>query len=77
MPISQDLDGNWPKDEKERVKLKELIPMFWTESKRLLCNRKLCGPRTFVSFTLDIAHDSRSGGQLKFTNTLSKTIKYP
>lgn len=74
--IRQALDGNWPKDAKEGVRLEKLVPMFRMESKRLLYNENLCVPRKSVSFLLDIVQDSRIRGPFNFAETMPTLSNY-
>ena len=66
------LNGEWPADEKKRLKLEKTVPIFEFKNKKLLYNRKLCVPRSSISKVLQIAHDSKISGHFKYAKTLAR-----
>ena len=70
-PILKALDGDWPKDMKQKLKIEKLRPLFRRDGKKLLYMNKICVPRKSVSTVLGIAHDSRVAGHFKFAKTMS------
>jgi len=71
-PVVKALKGEWPNNEKERIKLEKLVPMFKKEGQKLLYTGRLCVPRKSVSRILDLAHDCKTSGHFKFAKTMSR-----
>ena len=75
-PIVKALKDKWPKEQKQRLKIEKLIPLFKFEGKKLLYMNKVCVPRKCVSTVLGIAHDSRLAGHFKFAKTMSRLSNF-
>lgn len=58
---------------KETVRLEKLILILMMELRRLFYHRKLCVLHTPILATLEIAHDSRLGGNFQFDKKMSNT----
>ncbi len=75
-PVVKALNDKWPDKSKEKFRLKQLLPYFKVDGKRLFYNGKLCVPRKSVSTIMQIAHDSKVGGHFKFAKTMSRLSNF-
>ena len=75
-PILRAMKGEFPEDQKQRLKIEKILPMFTYDGKRLKYQGKICVPRKNVSGILDIAHDSKLGGHFKFAKTMSRLSNF-
>jgi len=75
-PIMKALDNEWPKDQKQKLKIEKLLPLFKREGKKLLYMNKVCVPRKSVSTILRFAHDSLVAGHFKFAKTMSRLSNF-
>ena len=72
-PIVKALNDEWPDDQKQKLKLEKMLPMFEYKDKKVEVHYgKICVSRKFVSTFLGIAHDSKLGGHFKLTKMLSR-----
>ena len=75
-PVARALNKKWSDNPKEKFRLKQLLPYFKLDGKRLFYNGKFCVPRKSVSTIMQIAHDSKVGGHFKFAKTMSRLSNF-
>lgn len=64
------LKGNRFSSTKEKAGLKRLIPLFSIKNSKLLYNRNVYVPQRAMQYILEIIHESRIGGYVKFAKNM-------
>ena len=75
-PIVKAMNGDWPEENEKKLTLKNILPLFERDNKKMYYHGLLCVRRKSVSILLQMAHDSKISGNFALVKTLSRLKRY-